>query len=72
MTSRLLPVENKAIYSHHHGWLRGWSWMGCREQASELADDTFLRLLTRTEPWERLDEPRAVLTTVAKRVLSNR
>ena len=68
-----------ALYSLHHGWLQGWltSRMGNACEAADLTQDTFLRVLLavgRSEPALRLDvlqEPRAYLTTVAKRLLFN-
>ncbi|MCA8075581.1 sigma-70 family RNA polymerase sigma factor [Burkholderia cepacia] len=56
----------------HHAWLRGWlsRRLGCAHRAADLAHDTFMRLLARDEPIGA-DEPRAFLTTVAQRVLSN-
>lgn len=67
------PVDSIAeLYGEHHGWLQGWlrRKLGCAETAADLAQDTFLRLLTRPQP-EALHEPRAYLTTVAKGLLSN-
>lgn len=60
------------LYRDHHGWLFGWlrKKLGCSQRAADLAHDTFLRLLARDEPIV-LQEPRAFLTTVAQRVLSN-
>jgi RNA polymerase sigma-70 factor (ECF subfamily) len=60
------------LYSHHYGWLRSWlqKKLGCAAQAADLTHDTFLRLLC-SAPVENLVEPRAFLTTVAKRVLAN-
>lgn len=60
------------LYSHHHGWLSGWlrKKIGCSHRAADLAQDTFLRLLSREEP-VTIQEPRAFLTTVAQRVLAN-
>jgi RNA polymerase sigma factor (sigma-70 family) len=62
----------EALYSHHHGWLRGWLGrkLGDSHQAADLAHDTFMRLLAREEALA-LQEPRAFLTTVAQRVLAN-
>ncbi|WP_188380611.1 sigma factor [Oxalicibacterium faecigallinarum] len=36
------------IYSQHHGWLLRWlrGKLRCADQAADLAQDTFLRLLT--------------------------
>ncbi|THF66175.1 sigma-70 family RNA polymerase sigma factor [Pseudothauera nasutitermitis] len=60
------------LYSEHHGWLQGWlrRRLGCTHQASDLAQDTFLRLL-KHDTLPRIDEPRAYLTTIAKGVLVN-
>lgn len=58
------------LYCAHHGWLLGWlkRKLNCAEQAADLAQDTFVRLLT--APHERpMSEPRAYLTTVAKRLV---
>jgi RNA polymerase sigma-70 factor (ECF subfamily) len=60
------------LYHHHHGWLQAWlrKKLGCSHRAADLAHDTFLRLLTRDER-VAIQEPRAFLTRVAQRVLSN-
>lgn len=65
-------LEIEALYRAHHGWLHGWlrRKLGCTHRASDLAHDTFTRLLDREEPIEAR-EPRAFLTTVAQRVLYN-
>ncbi|MDH1065571.1 sigma-70 family RNA polymerase sigma factor [Pseudomonas sp. GD03985] len=68
-----------ALYSQHHGWLHGWltSRMGNACEAADLTQDTFVRVLLavgRSEQalrLEALQEPRAYLTTVAKRLLFN-
>lgn len=44
--------------------------MGNSFDAADLAQDTFLRLLTNEEPLS-IREPRALLTTIAKRVVAN-
>ncbi|MFY3311228.1 sigma-70 family RNA polymerase sigma factor [Achromobacter ruhlandii] len=61
----------KALYVEHHGWLIGWlrRRLGCPEQAADLAHDTFLRLLTAKIPPTDLAEPRAYLTTAARRLM---
>lgn len=60
------------LYRDHHQWLKAWlsRRLGCSQQAADLAQDTFVRLLTRDDI-SRINEPRAFLTTVAKRVLFN-
>ncbi len=65
------------LYSHHHGWLQGWlrRKLGDAHHAADLAQDTFVRILVACRAEElALDavrEPRAYLTTVARRVLLN-
>lgn len=65
------------LYSAHHGWLQGWlrKKLGCAHNAADLAQDTFIRILASFEKQRHaeldLREPRAYLTTVATRVLSN-
>ncbi|ATA52488.1 putative RNA polymerase sigma factor FecI [compost metagenome] len=60
------------LYSEHHGWLQGWlrKKLGNTFDAADLAQNTFLRLLTAPGP-ERLHEPRAYLTTIARHLLIN-
>lgn len=62
----------QALYIDHHGWLQGWlrKKLGCSFSAADLAHDTFVRLLAKTEPLE-IRESRAFLVTVARSVLSN-
>lgn len=57
----------RTLYSDHHGWLNGWlrSKLGNAADAADLAQDTFLRLLNRSELLE-LKAPRAFLRTVAR------
>ena len=60
------------LYTDHHKWLHTWlrRRLGCTQRAADLAHDTFLRLLAREEP-VAIQEPRAFLTTIAQRLLSN-
>ncbi|CAK9887554.1 MULTISPECIES: sigma-70 family RNA polymerase sigma factor [Pseudomonas] len=62
----------EGLYLDHHNWLTGWlrRRLGCPDSAADLAQDTFTRLLQARET-PLLNEPRAFLTTVAKRVLCN-
>ena len=64
------PVES--LYLDHHSWLTGWlrRRLGCPDSAADLAQDTFIRVLSAREP-VAIIEPRAFLTTLAKRVLFN-
>ena len=65
MSSSEFAVQ--ALYSSHHGWLNGWlrARLGNAADAADLAQDTFVRLLQRTERLE-LKAPRAFLRTVAR------
>ncbi|MFJ1571198.1 sigma factor [Pseudomonas sp. NPDC088322] len=40
------------LYVEHHAWLKRWLWqrMGCRSDAADLTQDTFLRLLRPAHP----------------------
>jgi transmembrane sensor len=69
-TDTPLPPSLEILYCDHHDWLRGWlrRKLGNAADAADLAHDTFLRLLAREEDLA-FDEPRALLTTVAKRLL---
>jgi RNA polymerase sigma-70 factor (ECF subfamily) len=62
----------EGLYLAHQGWLTHWlrRKLGCPDSAADLAQDTFVRLLSARET-PRIAEPRAFLTTVAKRVLFN-
>lgn len=62
----------KALYANHHSWLNHWlrKKMGNQSDAADLAQDTFLRVLL-SEEADKLEEPRAFLTTVASGLLSN-
>lgn len=60
------------VYHSHHGWLHGWLWrkLGSREDAADLAQDTFMRLLAGRDNGA-LQTPRAYLRTVAHGLLVN-
>ncbi|MDR6957188.1 RNA polymerase sigma-70 factor (ECF subfamily) [Pseudomonas brassicacearum] len=67
------PVHTvEVLYNAHHSWLNSWlrRKLGCPDSAADLAQDTFMRVLTARNPQPAL-EPRAFLTTIAKRVLFN-
>ena len=70
--SSALSSTVEGLYHAHHSWLTGWlrRRLGCPQSAADLAQDTYLRLLQAREA-PQLIEPRAFLTTVAKRVLCN-
>lgn len=60
----------EVLYRDHHGWLRGLLLrkLGCSEQAADLAQDTFVRVIAaRTAEAPR--EPRSYLATIARGLL---
>ncbi len=63
------------IYVNHHSWLVSWlrRKLGGADQAIDLAQDTFVRILAVQETRRELtlQEPRAYLTTIAHRLLIN-
>jgi RNA polymerase sigma factor (sigma-70 family) len=66
------------LYGEHHHWLLGWlrRKLDCADQAADLAQDIFLRLIHArlrgvADP-ASLREPRAFLATVADRLVANR
>jgi RNA polymerase sigma-19 factor, ECF subfamily len=67
-----LSAQVQQLYAGHHRWLLGWLFrkLGCAFRAADLTHDTFVRLLA-SERAVAIEEPRAFLTTVAKRVLFN-
>lgn len=61
----ILPFE--VLYGTHNGWLNGWlrRSVGCSQQAADLAQDTFVRLLVRNQPVTNR-APRALLARIAR------
>jgi len=62
------------LYQNNFSWLQNWlrERLSCSHQAADLAQDTFVRLLTApdfNEKVEAIREPRSYLVTVAKRVM---
>lgn len=67
----LMHQELHSIYSDHHAWLYGWlrKKLGCGHQAADLAQDTFVRIISSQTSLSGVNEPRAFLTTTAKRLI---
>lgn len=65
-----LPFEQ--LYAEHNGWLTAWlnRRLSCRDQACDLAQDVFIRVLTQRRA-EELREPRAYLSSIARSLLVN-
>lgn len=71
MTEAARPQDLHTLYRDHHGWLHHWlrGKLGCSEQAADLAQDTFVRVLGQRERLSALREPRAWLTAIARRLV---
>nr|WP_027015622.1 sigma-70 family RNA polymerase sigma factor [Comamonas composti] len=65
------PLEQaRQLYVGHHAWLlsRLQARLRNRAEAQDLASETFVHVLAARQP-TRVEEPRAFLTTIAKRLL---
>lgn len=64
------PRSLTALYADHHSWLLGrlLSRLGHREDAEDLAAETFAQIAARVDSGN-LQEPRAYLTVIARRLL---
>jgi len=60
------------LFRAHNAWLTGWlrRRLGCPHSAADLAQDTFIKVLDARDT-QQIVEPRAFLTTIARRVLCN-
>lgn len=65
-----LQTAVHSLYENHHNWLCGWlkKRVGCSENAADLAQDTFIRVLTLRKAAE-LREPRAYLSSIARSLM---
>lgn len=65
--NRLAAPQIDLLYRSYHSWLRSWlvRRVGCHENAADLAQDTFVRLL-KTGHAEPLERPRAFLSSIAR------
>ncbi|MFP3514723.1 sigma-70 family RNA polymerase sigma factor [Pseudomonas sp. SIMBA_077] len=61
------------LYKGYHGWLLVWlrRRLGCPHNAADMAQETFIRLLT-AGAYVTPREPRAFLATVARRLMVDR
>ncbi|MBA1178963.1 sigma-70 family RNA polymerase sigma factor [Pseudomonas psychrotolerans] len=62
-----------ALYRDHSGWLQSWlrRRLGSEWDAADLSQEAFLRLVRNPEVLGELQEPRAYLVTIGKRLLIN-
>ncbi|MCR8718245.1 sigma-70 family RNA polymerase sigma factor [Pseudomonas syringae] len=61
------------LYRSHHSWLVGWLYRRVQSQcdAADLSQETFLRLLSGAVEVGEVREPRAYLSTIARRLMVN-
>ena len=59
------------LYSDHHGWLLAWlrRKLGCPHHAADVAQSTFLRVMSVRDALCGVEQPRAWLTTTAQRLI---
>lgn len=62
------------LYRDHHRWLRNWLQprLTCRDLATDMVQDVFVRILTADNAAERLHavrEPKGYLATIARRLM---
>ncbi|OZI36936.1 RNA polymerase subunit sigma [Bordetella genomosp. 10] len=73
--SELNPLQQiETLYADHERWLLGWlrRKLGGAQDAADIAQDTFVRILATRDALVGIEEPRAYLTTIAKRLLVDR
>lgn len=61
-------ASTESLYRDHHLWLRGWlrGRLQSSQDAEDVAQDTFLRVLRVSQKAEALREPRHFLVTIAR------
>ena len=66
-SSSLSTHEVESLYGEHHGWLTSWlrKRLGCPQNAADLAQDTFLRLLLKPDTGD-IRHARAYLGKIAQ------
>ncbi|SAI49618.1 RNA polymerase sigma factor [Bordetella ansorpii] len=74
MSSFSAPATSvQALYEGNHGWLHQWlrRRLACNDDAADLAQDTFVRVLQKPEELPSLREPRAYLVTIARGLVND-
>ncbi len=66
-----LPAVIDHLYRNHHSWLYQWlrTKIGNSEQAADLVQDTFIKIIQTRDELLGIKEPRAYLTSIAKNLL---
>ncbi|MGV6477331.1 sigma-70 family RNA polymerase sigma factor [Azotobacter vinelandii] len=68
-----MDIRNQSLhrlFGEHHGWLfeRLRQRLACRHDAADMAAETFAQVVALPDP-NAIREPRALLTTIAKRLI---
>lgn len=65
------PLTVDELYTDHHGWLFAWlrRKLGCAHNAADISHDTFLRILLSPRTLSDMRQPRAYLSTTARRLI---
>lgn len=73
MSSHSSQTITELLYRDHNHWLRGWlrQKLGCSQQAADLAQDTFVRVMQkqRAEPGFVISYPRRYLNMLANSLM---
>ncbi|MCD0504645.1 sigma-70 family RNA polymerase sigma factor [Bordetella petrii] len=61
----------RSLYENNHAWLYQWlrRRLNCGDDAADLVQDTFLRVLRKPDEAAHVREPRAYLTIIARGLL---
>lgn len=62
------------VYSEHHAWVLGWlrKKLGCAHNAADVAQDTFLRILSSRDALLLASQSRGYIATTARNLLIDR
>lgn len=75
MAGEAIPSEQSFhdLYHNHRSWLEQWlsRRLGNSWDAADLSQDTFMRVLASSQQISEVQEPRAYLRTIGKRLLIN-
>ncbi len=65
--------EIHSLYEDHHSWLQGWlrKRLGNTSDAADLAQDTFISVMTASSARGEILAPRPFLATVARRLVAH-
>ncbi|MDD0972992.1 sigma-70 family RNA polymerase sigma factor [Pseudomonas fontis] len=68
------PLDVQTLYLDHHAWLVDWlrKRLRHRDNAADLAHDTFVKILGKPQRLSEVRQPRAWLSTVANGLLIDR